>query len=95
MRHVRTAGVASTFPEGSIARTRTVCRPNARPEYVFGDVQNVHGPFICLHSNFEPACEELNLNVAVRAVVGLRGPAVIVAFGFESSGVIPSRCPTC
>ena len=90
MRHVRTAGVASMFPEGSIARTRNVCRPSARLRYVRGDVHAVHGPFMCLHWNFEPACEDRNRNVAMRAVVGLRGPAVIVVFGFESSGTMPS-----
>ncbi len=73
-----------------MARTRNVCTPNARLRYVRGDEHAVQGPLMCLHSNLEPACEELNLNVAVRAVVGLRGPAVIVVFGFESSGVIPS-----
>jgi hypothetical protein len=38
-RHVQTAGVGSTFPAASVARTRNVWVVKDRPVYVLGDEQ--------------------------------------------------------
>src|ERR671939_2224679 len=49
--HVRTAGVASTFPSRSFARTRNDCAPGASPYRSTGDVQGSHGSPSSEHSN--------------------------------------------
>ena len=82
--HVRDAGVASTLPSPSLARTEKVCVPSASAEYDFGEAQLVHAPESSLHSN-EPASVDENENDAVFAATVPLGPPVI-----EVSGAVAS-----
>ena len=77
MRQDRFAGVASTFPAASLARTRNVCRPRVRFRYVRGERHACHARPSSLHRNVEPASVETNLKVARLDVVGLAGPRVM------------------
>src|SRR2546429_479422 len=58
------AGVGSTLPRASTARTEKVCVPGARPLYDRGDVHAAKAPPSRLHSNDDPASEAANSNVA-------------------------------
>jgi hypothetical protein len=81
------AGVASTFPAPSVARTWNVCVPRARAEYVFGLVHAANAAASSLHSNVEPLSLEVKSNEAVVAVVGSAGADEIVVFGAVTSTV--------
>src|SRR5918999_1594940 len=59
--HVRVAGVASTLPAASIARTRNVCDPADSPVTVRGDVHAAHAPLSTWHWNVEPASLEVKV----------------------------------
>ena len=88
----RDAGVASTLPAASVARTRNVYAPSASEPRMRGDV---HGPNVPTaapgpsrrHSNVEPASELVNVNVAVLTLIGPVGPPVIVVSGAAVSTV--------
>jgi hypothetical protein len=75
---LREAGVASTFPAGSVARTSNVCAPSASAAVVWAEVQEAHAPASTRHSNVEPAWLEENVNVGVESFVGPDGPLSIV-----------------
>src|SRR4051794_22535462 len=68
------AGEGSVLPAGSVARTRNVCEPSARPVSVLGDVHAAHAPESRRHSNVAPV-SEAKLNVADRRV---RSTSVVV-----------------
>jgi hypothetical protein len=85
---VRDAGVWSTFPEESIARTRTSCEPTVKPVYWCGDAQPVHVPPSREHWKLEPASLEENVNVALVLEVEPDGPVSIVVSGAVVSGSI-------
>jgi hypothetical protein len=53
--NVRVAGVASTLPAASLARTENVCSPSARFVYACGEVQAANAAVSRRHSNVEPA----------------------------------------
>src|SRR5262245_44879870 len=76
-----TAGVGSTLPAGSIARTLKTCLPGLRRLYFFGDLQVLNGFRSSLHWKVEPASFETNLNLTVRLWVRPGGPLVIVVCG--------------
>src|SRR5215213_486766 len=59
------AGVASTLPTASVARTANACKPSPRPLYARGDEHAAHGPPSRRHSKFEPASDPVNPNAAV------------------------------
>jgi hypothetical protein len=84
--HVWTAGVASTLPAGSIARTRNVWEPLVRPLYGFGLVHAEYPPVSSSHWNVEPAWLEVKLKLT-EPVLGLAGAAVIVVSGSVLSTV--------
>src|SRR6266511_1872270 len=74
------AGEPSTLPAASFARTSNVCLPFLTLTSC-GEVQGWKGPLSSLHSNVEPASDELNSNVAVFFLVFSLGPFVMVVFG--------------
>jgi hypothetical protein len=86
---VNVAGVASTFPAPSFARTVKVCVPCARPVYAFGLVQAANASASSLHSNIAVESGDANTKVAVLALVPsggvwvplLTGPDEIVVSG--------------
>jgi hypothetical protein len=81
MVQLRLAGVASVLPAASIARTRKVWEPAARPLYVVGLVQPANAEASREHWNVEPVSDELNVNEAVVVVTVPVGPELIVVCG--------------
>src|SRR5438552_279875 len=79
--HVRDAGVASTFPAASRARTSNVWLATARPEYACGDVHALHAAPSNRHSNAAPVSLALNANDAEVEVVVPDGPDESVVSG--------------
>src|SRR5687767_11711258 len=80
-------GVTSTFSEASVAKTRNVCGPRARPLYDFGGMQKVYAPPSSEHSHVVPSSLASNLKFAtVLAVCGWFGPDRIVVTGGTVSG---------
>jgi hypothetical protein len=73
MTHVYEAGLPSVLPALSVARTWKVWLPSARPEYVFGDVQDVKAAPSRLHWKLEPGSVEEKSNVAPVAIVSAAG----------------------
>ena len=53
--NARDAGVGSTFPAGSVARTSKVCAPSASDAVVTGVEHEPHTPPSTRHSKVEPA----------------------------------------
>ena len=85
---VREAGVSSTLPAASLARTSNVWTLEAKPEYDFGEVHGAHSPASILHSKVAPA------SVAVKVKVG--SGLVVIPDGPESisvSGAVVSPVP--
>ena len=74
-----------TLPAGSIALTANVCTPMPSPVYCFGDVHGASAPRSSEQTNVEPGSSEMNVNVAVVAVVVTGGLPVIVASGGSDS----------
>ena len=81
------AGVASVLPAGSVARTRKVCAPRARPVRSRGLVQAANGAASSEHSNVEPASVAEKAKVALVLCVVAGGADVIVVFGGAVSTV--------
>ena len=84
---LRDAGVASTLPAVSVARTSNVCAPSASDAVVCGELQEAHAPASTRHSNVEPAWLDENANVGVASFVGPDGPLSIVVCGAAVSTV--------
>ena len=74
----REAGVGSTLPAGSVARTSNVCAPSASDAVVWAEVQEPQAPPSTRHSNVEPAWLAENVNVGVASFVRPDGPLSIV-----------------
>jgi hypothetical protein len=83
----RLAGVASTWPSPSTARTRKVCAPDESVEVVNGDEQLVNAPVSTEHWNVDGVSLDENANVGVESFVGPLGPEVIVVSGAVVSTV--------
>ncbi len=81
------AGVGSTFPATSLARTSKLCLPFFTFS-VSGEVHAWKGPSSSLHSNVEPASVEVNSKVAVFFFVLSLGCFVI----WVSGGVVSPGC---
>ena len=79
--HVLVAGLWSTFPAPSIARTEKVCAPSASPVYDFGDVQAPHDPVSSLHSKWAPPSADEKVNEASFEATGPVGPPPMVVSG--------------
>src|SRR5438552_2202781 len=77
------AGLGSTLPDGSTARTANVCVPVGSDKYVVGEKQPDHVPPSSWHWKTEPASVEANVNEAPVEVVDdpEAGPPVIVVSG--------------
>src|ERR671917_371365 len=86
--HARSAGVTSTFPAASFARTSNACDPTASPEYDRGETQTAHTDPSSRHSNVEPASGEENSNTAEAALTVPLGPLVITVSGGVVSDAI-------
>ncbi len=72
------AGVGSTLPATSTARTLKTCLPGFSFLYVFGDLHRLNDFLSSLHSKLEPFSLEENLNLAVVAWILALGPLVIL-----------------
>ncbi|HMJ94421.1 MAG TPA: hypothetical protein VK486_01120, partial [Thermoleophilaceae bacterium] len=84
---LRDAGVASTFPAGSVARASKLWRPSASEAVVTGVEHEPHAPASTRHSNVEPAWLDEKANVGVASLVGPDGPLSIVVCGAAVSTV--------
>ncbi len=67
--HVRDAGVGSTFPTSSMARTSKVCTSLESPVYDCGEGHGVQDPPSSRHSNVEPLSLAENVKLAEVAAV--------------------------
>ena len=85
---LRDAGVASTFPAGSVARTSKVCAPSASDAVVSGvECTNPMRRRRPGTRSVEPAWSAENANVGVASFVGPDGPLSIVVCGAAVSTV--------
>lgn len=85
--HVIDAGVLSTLPAPSVARTENVWTPSPRPVYSFDEVQALQAPESSLHSKVPPASVEAKENEAVVWLVKLTADEVIEVSGARLSTV--------
>src|SRR3954471_15826856 len=83
------AGLASTLPAGSMARTWNVCNPSTRPEKAFGLAHDVKLAASSLHSNVEPGCVVEKEKLALAVFDSAAGCAVIDVSGGTVSIVQP------
>src|SRR5918992_5754150 len=83
--HSHSAGVRSTLPSASTARTRNECSPKTRSLYVTGDEHAVKTPASAAssraHSKVAFCTLDTNLNVAVLLSVGSAGVLMIAVSG--------------
>jgi hypothetical protein len=85
-RHARLAGVSSTLPDRSRARTSNVCVPSQRSAYSAGDTQLIQAPPSSAHWKDEPGSLEAKENEAQSLLVSCDGPLLIVVSGGVLSG---------
>jgi hypothetical protein len=78
---VSLAGVGSTLPSASVARTEKLCDPKLKPEYAFGDPHERHLEASSLHWKVEPDSVAMKPKLAEVTVVGDGGAAVISVSG--------------
>ena len=81
------AGVASTLPAPSIARTDSVCSPDSRPSGRNGVSHSAYAAPSSEHSNVTSASLEPNVKVASRVGPDWAGPVTIVVSGADTSTV--------
>src|ERR671916_214920 len=81
------AGVPSTLPAASDARTRKSCAPAARPVYCFGAEQAANAAPSSEHSNVEPCSLAEKPKLALVLDVVAAGLESIVACGAVVSAV--------
>src|SRR5438128_10472786 len=81
MVHVKLAGVASTLPAGSVARTWKVWRPSASALLLCGLVQAAKAAPSSLHSKVLPALVAVKLKLALVLFVTRRSSDLIVVSG--------------
>jgi uncharacterized cupredoxin-like copper-binding protein len=84
---LRVAGVGSTFPTPSMARTSKVCAPSVSPVIVYGLLQLTNDPVFSRHWNVEPVSVELKVNVTLVALMTPVGPLRIDVSGGVASTV--------
>ena len=77
------------FPATSVARTRKLRLPLAKPEKLTGLVQAAKAAPSKRHSKVAAGSSAANVKVAVVTLVGVGGPDVIVAIGSVRSTVQP------
>src|ERR671914_2872921 len=83
---LRLAGVRSTLPAASIARTRSWCTPTARPVSSSGETHALYDAPSSEHWKVEPLSLEENAIVAFGLAVSALGPESIVVCGAVVSG---------
>jgi hypothetical protein len=83
------AGVLSTLPAASIARTRKLWAPGAKPVYAWGELQAANAPSSSEHWKVEPGSLAVKLKLALVLEVCAGGDAVIVVSGADVSTVHP------
>src|SRR5918992_3377409 len=88
---LRLAGVRSTLPAASLARTRNWCTPTARLAYWAGEAQVLNAAPSSEHSNLRSAAGVLaslpeNVSVADLTAVSAGGPVSTVVSGGVVSG---------
>jgi hypothetical protein len=89
---LRLAGVGSTFPATSIARTWKLCAPSVSGAVVWGEVHAAKAPASTRHPKLAFSFAE-KAKVGVGSFVGPEGPESIVVSGGVVSGV-PSEINT-
>ena len=87
MVHMYAAGIGSTWPTESVARTSNTCWPTARPVYWRGEVHGTQPPLSSWHSNVAASLAE-NSKIALVASVELSGPESTVVSGGVSSTIV-------
>src|SRR5215212_10096704 len=87
---LRDAGVGSTFPTASIARTENVCGPSPTSVYRFGDVHRAKGALSRRHSKVDSDSVEEKLNWASGLLSVPTGPLSIVVSGGVVSALLRS-----
>ena len=84
--HVQVAGLASTFPAGSVARTSKACVPSASAASVSGLAHACQPPPSSRHSNVEPVSFELKERSGEPTFDGSPGvPSSVVSGGVRST----------
>jgi hypothetical protein len=86
--HSCLAGVTSTFPSASMARTSKTWSPTASSGVSYGEVQISNAVAFSEHSNVEPGSLAENSNVAFENWVVAGGPEVIVVSGGVVSWIV-------
>src|SRR5688572_23243374 len=74
------------LPATSVTRTRNVCRPTARPVYVFGEPHSANAAASSAHAKDVPRSLDENSNVAVVLTVVASGPKSIDESGGSPAG---------
>jgi hypothetical protein len=97
--HTLAAGVPSTFPARSLARTSNVWFPAVRLEKAMGLVQVANAAPSIRHSNVLPVSVDVNVKLAVVWFVGVGGPTLVIVVSggepstfTEGSPVDPNGC---
>src|SRR5688572_23556409 len=93
MVHVKLAGVRSTLPASSMARTSKVCEPTVKSANPNGERHSMRSPVwgsviqtpSKAHSKMTPASLDEKVNVALVLVVVALGPVLIVVSGADTS----------
>ena len=90
--NVRDAGLASTLPTASIARTENVCAPSTRPLRARGEPQTSKAPPSSLHSNelVSSTGSPAKVKVAVGTAIvepSAGPPVIVVSGGVVSTGI--------
>ena len=83
--HRYTAGVGSTLPAPSIARTLNACAPDPGTSTTSGEVHAANGAFPSAHWNVEPASVEVNENTTTSLATTFPGFASVVSGGVRST----------
>ena len=79
--HVERAGVRSTLPAGSVARTPKLCVPSARPSYSAGELQVANGAASSEHSKLAPGSSAEKAKAAEALRVSASGPESMLVCG--------------
>ena len=85
--HVWAAGLASTLPAASVARTENVWLPSERRPIVSGLEHVAQAPASTRHSNVEPGSLAENSKVGASSLDGSAGTSSSVVFGAAVSTV--------
>jgi hypothetical protein len=80
----RVAGVASTLPEASRARTANVCAPSGSTAVVCGEVQTANAAPSTRHSNVPGSLAE-NVYAGLTSLIAPSGPDSITVSGAPAS----------